>query len=103
LPGVKVHPFQKGRYRGCGLSIEPNAPANLTSLGIYMLTELNRTSGSTPVSPDSRQQARYLLQIYGSPSIRRQLERGVSPASIVASWRSNVASFRSERGPYLIY
>src|SRR5437899_10693734 len=47
MPGVKFRPFQKGRYRGCALGIEPNAPANLTALGIYMLAELNRTSGST--------------------------------------------------------
>jgi len=103
MPGVKVHPFQKGRYHGCGLSIEPNAPANLTALGIYMLAELNRTSGSTLFRRTPASKLDIFYKIYGSPSIRRQLERGVSPASIVASWRSNVASFRSERGPYLIY
>jgi len=103
MPGVKVRPFQKGRYHGCGLSIEPNAPANLTALGIYMLAELNRTSGSTLFRRTPASKLDIFYKIYGSPSIRRQLERGVSPASIVASWRSNVASFRSERGPYLIY
>ena len=103
MPGVKVHPFQKGRYRGCALGIEPNAPANLTALGVYMLAELNRTSGSTLFRRSSRSKLDLFFKVYGSASIRSQLERGVSPASIVASWRSNVASFRSERAPYLIY
>jgi len=103
MPGVKFHPFQKGRYRGCALGIEPNAPANLTALGIYMLAELNRTSGSTLFRRTPAAKLDMFYKIYGSASIRRQLERGVSAASIVASWRSNVASFRSERAPYLIY
>jgi uncharacterized protein YbbC (DUF1343 family) len=103
MPGVELRAFQKGRYRGCALSIEPNAPANLTALGIYMLAELNRTSGSTLFRRTPAGKLDIFYKIYGSASIRRQLERGVSPAGIVASWRSNVASFRSERAPYLIY
>ena len=103
MPGVKLRPFQKGRYRGCALGIEPNAPANLTALGIYMLAELNRTSGSTLFRRTPAAKVNMFFKIYGSASIRQQLERGVSAASIVASWRSNVASFHSERAPYLIY
>ena len=103
MPGVELRPFQKGRYRGCVLGIEPNAPANLTALGIYMLAELNHASGSTLFRRTPAGKLDIFYKIYGSASIRRQLEGGVSPASIVASWRSNVASFRSERAPYLIY
>jgi uncharacterized protein YbbC (DUF1343 family) len=68
-----------------------------------MLVELNRTSGSTLFRRTPAGKLDLFYKIYGSASIRRQLERGVSAASIVASWRSNVASFRSERAPYLIY
>jgi len=72
----------------------------LTTL-LLMLAEPPLQFG--PVPSNSRQQARYLYKICGSASIRPQLERGVSPASIVASWGSNVVSFRSEHAPYLIY
>src|SRR6266436_1303094 len=61
------------------------------------------TSGSTLVRRTPARKLDMFYKIYGSASIRRQLERGVSAASIVASWRSNVARFHSERAPYLIY
>jgi hypothetical protein len=36
-------------------------------------------------------------------TISAAVERGLSPARIVASWQSNVASFRAARAPYLLY
>lgn len=103
MPGVTFEEFRRGRQQGTSLSISPNAPANLTALGIYMLAELNQSSGSNLFRRTSRSKLDIFFKCYGSASIRSQLERGTSPARIVASWQSNVANFRSARAPYLLY
>jgi uncharacterized protein YbbC (DUF1343 family) len=103
MPGVTFRPLRQGRQQGAVLSISPEAQANLTGLGIYMLAELNRASGSSVFRRSTGSKLDIFFKVYGSSSIRAKLERGVSPASIVASWQSNVANFRSARAPYLLY
>ncbi|MEW5983265.1 MAG: DUF1343 domain-containing protein [Acidobacteriota bacterium] len=39
----------------------------------------------------------------GSPALRRQVEAGVPPADIAASWEEGVAAFERERRPFLLY
>jgi uncharacterized protein YbbC (DUF1343 family) len=66
-----------------------------------MLAEMNRYSNLFRRTPRSKLDIFY--KVYGSASIRSQIERGVSPERIVASWQGNVQSFRREREPYLLY
>ncbi len=39
----------------------------------------------------------------GTDGVRRTIEAGASPRSLVAGWRKEAASFRRRRAPYLIY
>ena len=103
MPGVYFHEFRRGRQQGTLLRIDSKAPADLTALGIYMLAELNRTSGFTLFRRTSRSKLDLFFKVYGSSSIRSQLERGESVSSIVGSWKENVVSFRKERAAYLLY
>jgi uncharacterized protein YbbC (DUF1343 family) len=103
MPGVTFHPWHRGRQQGCYFTLSREPEANLTGIGVYMLAEINRSSKNTLFRRSSRSKLDIFFKIYGSSSIRSQLERGVSPASIVASWQSNVANFRRARAPYLLY
>jgi uncharacterized protein YbbC (DUF1343 family) len=103
MPGVTSMEFYRGRVQGSALRISPTTPANLTALGIYMLAELNRTSGSKLLSRTSRAKLNIFCKVYGSSSICSQLQRGFSPATIVASWQNGVTNFRAARRPYLLY
>jgi uncharacterized protein YbbC (DUF1343 family) len=103
MPGVSFSEFRRGRQQGSILRIEPKAPADLTALGIYMLAELNRASGSNLFRRSGRGKLDIFFKIYGSALIRSQLERSVSPVSIVDSWQSQLANFRAARLPYLLY
>ncbi len=85
------------------MRISPNTQSNLTGLGIYILAELNRASGSNLFRRSNDSKLDIFFKCYGSPLIRSQLERGFSPARIMASWQSNVTSFRAARAPYLLY
>src|SRR5712691_1004073 len=94
MPGVYFHEFRGGRQQGSLLRIDPKAPADLTALGIYMLAELNRTSGFALFRRTSRSKLDIFFKVYGSSSIRSQLERGVSASNIVGSWKEDVVRFR---------
>ncbi len=103
MPGVVFQEFQGGRQQGSLLRIDPKAPADLTALGVYMLAELNRSSGSALFRRTSRSKLDLFFKVYGSSSIRSQIERGVSTESIVAGWKQNVANFRQARAAFLLY
>ena len=103
MPGVVFQEFQRGPQQGSLLRIDPKAPADLTALGVYMLAELNRSSGSALFRRTSRSKLDLFFKVYGSSSIRSQIERGVSPESIVAGWKQNVANFRQARAAFLLY
>jgi uncharacterized protein YbbC (DUF1343 family) len=103
MPGVSFQEFQRGRQQGSLLRIDPKTPADLTALGVYMLAELNRSSGFTLFRRTSRSKLDLFFKVYGSSSIRSQIERGVSPESIVAGWKQNVANFRQARADFLLY
>lgn len=103
LSGVIFTEFDHGHVHGSSMRISPSASTNLTGLGIYMLVELNRASGSNLFGRSNHSKLDIFFKCYGSASIRSQLERGLPAARIVASWQSDVASFRAARAPYVIY
>jgi len=103
LRDVSFHPLNHGRQHGSYFTLSRDPQTNLTGIGIYMLSEINRESDGAVFRGTSRGKLDIFFKIYGSTSIRSQLERGVSPAKIVASWQANEASFRRERAPYLLY
>jgi uncharacterized protein YbbC (DUF1343 family) len=103
LSGVVFTEFDHGHVHGSSMRISRSTPTNLTELGIYMLAELNRASSSNLFRRSNHSKLDIFFKYYGSASIRSQLERGLSPARIVASWQSNVASFRAARARYLLY
>ena len=103
MPGVSFSEFRSGNYQGAALKIDPNANANLTGLGIYMLAEMNRYARPDLFRRTPHSKLDIFYKVYGSSSIRSQIERGVSPQRIISSWDSNVRSFRRERAPYLLY
>jgi uncharacterized protein YbbC (DUF1343 family) len=103
LSGIIFNEFAYGHLHGSSMRISPDTPADLTGLGVYMLAELNRASRAALFRRSNHSKLDIFFKCYGSASIRSQLEHGVSPAHIVASWQSNVANFRRERAPYLLY
>ncbi len=98
-PGVFFRQFS----RGASIKIDPDCGANLTGLGIYMLAELNRYAKPDLFRRTPSSKLDVFYKVYGSSSIRTQIQGGVPPQRIVASWDSNVQNFRRERGPYLLY
>jgi len=83
------------------LTINPHANANLTAIGVYILSQSCRNTNLFAHSNSEHLSMFY--KCYGSDSVRHQVEKGVSPSAIVAGWASNVSRFQSIRAPYLMY
>lgn len=100
LGGVGFSPYDQKGFEGAKISLSAKSSANLAAVNIYLLAEAN-----SAVKPFARYKDADNLfwKIYGSQSIRSQIEGGKSPDSIVAGWQSGVNSFKSARQPYLLY
>ena len=102
-PGVSFAPYQKGDFGGVRLNISPHASADLTALDVLMLAELNRLSSGRVLGNLRGSELNLFHKVYGSDSLYRNLRRGASPVSIVASWRGYTQGFQSSRQKYLLY
>jgi len=103
LSGISFHPMQRGKQQGCYFTLSRDPDTNLTAVGMYILADINRASHNSLFRQTSPSKLDIFFKIYGSASIRSQLESGVSAEKIIASWRDNETSFRRARVPYLLY
>ena len=102
-PGVRFTAYRGPDGGGSSLEIDPHASANLTGLGIYIMTTLYRSGGTRLFKRAATDPDQLLYKIYGSRSIQTQVEAGFSPERIVAGWAAGVERFKQERTPYLLY
>ncbi len=101
--GVRFTAFHGSDGGGSALVIDPHTPANLTGLGIYIMTTLYRSGGTRLFRKAATDPDQLLYKIYGSRSIQTEVEAGFSPERIVAGWAAGVERFKRERAPYLLY
>ena len=104
-PGVQFSPMNN--FKGCNgvrIRIAPSTTTDLCGLSMYMLAYMNKTAGSRSIFARTGGEAMDLFyKSCGGKTIRHQIESGVSPKAIVASWRPNIDRFRSERAKFLLY
>jgi uncharacterized protein YbbC (DUF1343 family) len=101
--GVSFAPYYGGHFEGVRLRIEPHADTNLTALGIYLLAGLDAGRRPDLFQDSDEDKLEMFFKAYGSGGIRDQIERGMSPSRIVASWAGFDSRFEAERAPYLLY
>ena len=104
INGVAAAPFSEGSFRGCRLRIDPRNAGNLTGLATGLLAEVNRRAGRPNLfDRSSKDKLDIFFKVYGSRSIRDQLDSGTPLPRLVQSWESTVNRFETARGPYLLY
>ena len=103
LSGISFHSLHRGKQEGSYFTLSRNPDTNLTGVGVYMLSEINKSSRNSLFRRSSQSKLELFFKVYGSASIRSQLEGGMAPAKIVASWQANESNFRRARAPYLLY
>lgn len=103
LPGVHFHPYSRNGFGGARLEIDLRTSADLTALDVLLIAELQRQSGGKVLAGMSKDKLNLFHKVYGSDRLYHDLKRGVSPASIIGSWKRSVDAFRSQRQRYLLY
>jgi len=103
MAGVSATPFYDPTigWQGVHLKIDPQASCNLCALAVYILATTERCAHLFDRSSSSTIDLFY--KVYGSTSIRGQLEDGRSVDSIVAAWEPGIERFKETRARYLLY
>ena len=102
LRGSLVEPYTRKEFGGARLSLSADSDMNLAALNIHLLSAAQRNSRGS-IFARYRDPDGIFWKIYGSTGLRAQIEKGVSPAAIIASWDSGVARFLAARQAYLLY
>jgi len=109
--GVKFTPFRfkppTGKYRhvtmsGAKVTIDRQAPANLTAINIAGLAYLRRMMPKKNFFVDAENTLMF-DKLNRSRETRKQILSGMSSRQIVASWEPGVQRWLEERKPYLLY
>ena len=102
-PGVEFRPWRDSGAEGSSLTIVPDARTNLTGLGVYMLSEMNREARPDLFRRSSASKLDIFYKVCGGTFIRTRVSEGESPQRIIAGWRPNEQEFRRSRAQYLLY
>ena len=99
--GIPATPYSREQFSGARLNLSAKSAVNLTGVNVHLLAAAHATRGN--IFGKYRDPDGIFWKAYGSTGIKSQIERGTSPASIIAGWQRGVDSFRAARQPFLIY
>ena len=102
LPGVTFSEYAKGGFGGVRMHIEPDSTANLSALGIYLLTVAQQNAPHSIFKGPAKKYDIF-YKCYGSDSIRSAIEKRTPASKIIGSWATNNARFLNERRSFLLY
>ncbi len=102
-PGMRFKPYSGNNAQGVRIAIDPRRAGNLTVLNLYLIAEINRRTDRSLFARSSGSKTDLFHKVCGGTDLRTQLDKGVDPARIAASWKDGVETFRRERQPYLLY
>ncbi|TFE72927.1 exo-beta-N-acetylmuramidase NamZ family protein [Methylacidiphilum caldifontis] len=103
LPGVIAIPRIISGLYGIELQIDPKTPANLTALGVFIASRVNKMANPSPYWRSSLSQRNLFFKVYGSSLIRTEFSSYTSVQSIAKKWNNELSSFLSIRKNYLLY
>lgn len=99
--GVPATPYTRDECAGARLNITAKSNLNLTGINIHLIAAVQ--AAKPGVFRRYHDADAIFWKVYGSESIRTQIEHGTPSATIIANWQRGVDSFRTARQPYLIY
>jgi len=101
-PEINVTTASTASGPGVMFHVNPVGGGNLAACSLYTLAECDRESHGLIFSQASKSKINLFNKVYGSESIRHDLVK-LGPDRIIASWNSNIESFRRDRTPFLLY
>ncbi len=97
-----AEPYSRGEFAGARLNLSAESAVNLAAVNIQLLCAAQKFSRGS-IFARYHDADNILWKIYGSTSLRTQIEKGVNAAAIIAGWQSVAERFRSARQAFLLY
>jgi len=102
LNSVGIEPYAQKGFGGARLNLSADSETNLPGVNVYLLCAAQKNS-KTDIFARYRDPDEIFWKVYGSTAIRTQIQKGASPAAIIASWQPFVESFKGARQEFLLY
>ena len=103
IPGVAQHPRFEGRsIDGVRMAVTDTARFEPLEAGMHVLAALAAEARSRAISEPIANLAMFHA-LAGTRRLHEMLASGSSGADIIAAWQTEVARFRAQRAPYLLY
>lgn len=103
VSGVSFSPYAESGYYGARLHIEPHNDANLTAIGIQLLSALNSNAKPDMFLRSRGEKLELFFKSYGSTSIQTSLASNTPVSRIIGTWAPSLARFEAQRSQYLLY
>ncbi len=97
-----AEPYAREEFGGARLNLSAESPMNLAAVNVQLLSAAQKSTRGS-IFARYRDPDGIMWKVYGSTVIKDSIERGASPAAIVASWQPVVDRFRAERQAFLLY
>ena len=101
-PGIGVESCETASGPGVAFHANPEGGGDLCAAALYTLAASNRLSHGGVFSKANGEMMNLFYKVYGSDTIRHDLANK-KPEQSIASWQPNLAHFRAERQPFLLY
>lgn len=101
--GLPVKPYLRSEFGGARLALTALTDVNLAAINVHLLAELQRLRGKGSIFARYHDPDDILWKVYGSTSIRGDIEKGTAAETIIAGWARGVQGFRGSRQSYLLY
>lgn len=100
--GIPASPYARSEFGGARLSLSAKSGVNFSAINVHLLSAV-QSAKSGSIFARYKDADDIFWKVYGSTSIRGQIENGVPPSTIVAGWARGVQSFLSARQGHLLY
>ncbi len=98
IPHRAINPKYKGeKCNGILLKVTNREKFQSLRFGIYVLYELHK------LYPEKFKLKKWLDKLYGSDSLRKEIEKGSTPSEIFNSWENELKNFKQLRAKFLLY
>ena len=103
LPGLRFSPKNYKAMGGIKIDVTDPATFRPVAAAVAIIHHLQEMYGTERLWKADGTREEFFDKLMGTDSVRKALQKGATPASIVRAWQSGLSAFAKERQKHLLY